>query len=135
MSDRGYQPPIVHIHSQRFPRDPVEVFGTSAGLERMIGALIDAVNTQRGRCEIMVRDGFASEVRVACLDGQRREEDWSRSGSPYLDVDDPLVARIIELTDENARLRQAIAQLQAERGSGRRRDLPMTEGRGSVDGS
>jgi hypothetical protein len=89
----------------------VEIFGSTTGLERLINALIDAVNTGRGRAEFMVRDGNEGEVRVACLDGPRRDEDWRRSGSPYLDVDDPLIARIIELTEEVSRLRRAMALL------------------------
>jgi hypothetical protein len=108
VSDPRYEPPILHIHGQRFPHDAVEIFGTTSGLERLINALIEGVNQGRGSCEFMVRDGFEAEVRVACLDGPRRSEDWRRSGSPYLDVEDPLVARIIELTEENSRLRQAL---------------------------
>ncbi|MGE3818596.1 MAG: hypothetical protein AB7I30_04125 [Isosphaeraceae bacterium] len=111
MSDHHATPAILHIHGQRYPEDPVEIFGSTAGLERLINALIDGVNTGRGRCSFVVRDGFEAEVRVACLDGPRRDEDWRRSGSPYLDVDDPLIARIIELTEEVARLRRAIALL------------------------
>jgi hypothetical protein len=120
VSDRRFEPPVLHIHGQRFPQDAVEIFGSTAGLERLINALIEAVNTRRGRCEFVVRDGFAAEVRVACLDGGRREEEWKRSGSPYLDVDDPLVARIIELTEDNTRLRQTVSTLRAERAVGRR---------------
>ena len=111
VSDPTHVPPIAHIHGPRFPRDPVEIFGTTTGLERLINALIEAVNNGRGRCEILVSDGFESEVRMACLDGDRRAEEWRRSGSPYLDVDDPLVARIIELTDEVDRLRQIVQRL------------------------
>ena len=102
------RPAILHVHGPRFPHDAVEIFGNTAGLERLINALIDAVNVGRGRCEFMVRDGFEAEARVACLDGPRRDEDWRRSGSPYLDVDDPLVARVVELTEENARLRNTL---------------------------
>lgn len=119
MPREPYEPPVLHIHGQRFPHDPVEIFGTTAGLECLINALIDAVSSDRGRCEFVVRDGFSSEVRVACLDGTRRDEDWRRSGSPYLEVDDPLVARIIDLTEENSRLRQTVAVLKAERAAGR----------------
>ena len=115
MSRHRSEPPILHIHGARFPHDPVEVFGTTPGLERLINALIDAVNSGRGRCDFLVRDGFDSEARVVCLDGPRREEDWKRSGSPYLDVDDPLVARILDLTEENARLRQTINLMRSGR--------------------
>ena len=72
----------------------------------------------------MVRDGFEAEAWVACLDGPRREEDWRRSGSPYLDVDDPLVARVINLTEENARLRNTILLLR-----GKLRLIPHDDGR------
>jgi hypothetical protein len=108
------EPAILHVHGQRFPHDAVEVFGNRAGLERLINALIDAVNGTRGRCEFVVRDGFDAEARVACLEGPRREEDWKRSGSPYLDVDDPLVARVIELTEEIARLRNTVILLRGK---------------------
>ena len=111
MPDPRFDPAVLHVHGQRYPHDALEVFGTTAGLERLINALIEAVNTGRGRCEFVVRDGFDAEARVACLDGVRRDEDWRRSGSPYLDVDDPMVLRIIELTEENARLRQTVRQL------------------------
>ena len=109
--DHRFEPAILHIHGQRFPQDPVEVFGTTPGLERLINALIEGVNIGRGRCEFLVRDGFEAQARVVCLDGPRREEDWRRSGSPYLEVDDPLVARIIDLTEENARLRRTLSLL------------------------
>ena len=99
---------VLHVHGQRFPEDALEIFGTTPAIERLINALIDAVNGGRGRCRFVTRDGFPAEARVATLDGRRRDEDWRRSGSPYLDVDDPLVARIIQLTEENARLRQAL---------------------------
>jgi hypothetical protein len=105
------EPPVLLVHGQRFPHDPVEIFGTSTGLERLINALIDGVNSGRGRAEFVAGDGCEAEVRVACLDGRRRAEEWRRSGSPYLDVDDPLVARIIELTDEVTRLRQTVQTL------------------------
>ncbi|MFO0951119.1 MAG: hypothetical protein U0835_08205 [Isosphaeraceae bacterium] len=117
MSDHHDQPAILHIHGQRYPQDTVEIFGSTPGLERLINALIEAVNTGRGRCDFVVRDGFMAQVEAVCLDGRRREEEWKRSGSPYLDVDDPLVARIIELTEDNARLRQAVAQLRAKAAS------------------
>ena len=106
-------PAILHIHGQRFPQDCVEIFGTTVGLERLINALIEAVNSGRGHCEFMVRDGFAAEVHAAKLDGPRREEDWRRSGSPYLDIDDPLVARIVLLTEEVALLNERVRTLQS----------------------
>jgi hypothetical protein len=109
---------VLHLHGQRFPHDAVEVFGTSTGLERFINALIDGVNTGHGRCQFLTRDGCDAEVRVACLDGRRREEDWRRSGSPYLDVDDPHVARIMELTEEVGQLRLTVQLLRAERKKG-----------------
>ncbi len=112
--DSRNHPAILHVHGARFPHDAVEVFGTTAGLERLINALIEAVNVGRGRCEFVVRDGFEAEARVACLDGPRREEDWRRSGSPYLDVDDPVVARVIELTEEVNRLRNTVRVLRGE---------------------
>lgn len=112
--DLRAQPAILHVHGARYPQDAVEIFGTTAGLERLINALIDAVNVGRGRCEFVVRDGFEAEAQVACLDGPRREEDWRRSGSPYLDVDDPIVARVVELTEENSRLRTVNLLLRGE---------------------
>lgn len=118
VSERKLESPIIHIHGQRFPQDPVEIFGTTTGLERLIYALIDAVNLGRGRCEFIVSDGYDAEVRVACLDGQRRSEEWRRSGSPYLDVEDPLVARIMDLTEENSSLRQTINVLRSGRTAG-----------------
>jgi hypothetical protein len=112
------EPAILHIHSQRYPQDTVEVFGTTTGLERLVNALIDAVNTGRGRCKFTVSDGFEAEASVVRLDGRRRGEEWRRSGSPYIDVDDPLVARIIELTEDNARLRQTLNSLRGARPAG-----------------
>ena len=119
MSDPRYEPPVLHVHGQRFPSDMVEIFGSTPGLERMISALIDAVNVGHGKCGFVVRDGFEAELRVACLDGNRREEDWRRSGSPYFDIEDPLVARIMELTEENARLRQMISLLKTGKTAGK----------------
>ena len=40
---------------------------------------------------------------------------WRRSGSPYWDIDDPLIARVLDLTEENSRLRQVVASLRRER--------------------
>ena len=36
------------------------------------------------------------------------------SGSPHWDVDDPLIARILDLTEENPRLRRVISGLRRE---------------------
>jgi len=127
VSDNHPPPAILHIHGQRYPNDAVEIFGSTAGLERLINALIDAVNVGRGRCDFIVRDGHEAEARVACLDGPRREEDWRRSGSPYLGVDDPLVARIIELTEEVGRLRRSVALLRGARPAGARTDTAAPE--------
>jgi hypothetical protein len=77
-------------------------------MERLINALIEALNTGRGRSRFLVRDGFDAEVHAVRLDGPRREEEWRRSGSPYLDLEDPLVARIIQLSEEVTRLREII---------------------------
>ena len=119
MPDKRHEPAILHIHGQRYPHDVVEIFGTSAGLEQLVNALIDAVHDGRGRGEFMVSDGCEGEVRVARLDGRRRSEEWQRSGSPYLDVEDPLIARIIELTEDNARLRQTLNALRNNRPASR----------------
>lgn len=118
MSKHRSEPPVMHVHGQRFPHDSVEIFGTTPALERLINALIEAVNHGRGRCSFVVSDGYDAEARVACLDGDRRAEEWRRSGSPYLDVDDPLVARIIELTDEVNRLRLTVQMLHSPRPAG-----------------
>ena len=107
-------PAILHIHGQRYPEDAVEIFANTPGLERLINSLIETVNVGRSRCEFVVRDGFAAELRAARLDGVRREEDWRRSGSPYLDIDDPLVARILVLTEEVARLTMLVRTLEAK---------------------
>ncbi len=119
MSAHRSDSPTLQIHGQRFPSDPVEIFGTTSGLERLISALIDAANVGHGRCEFVVRDGFEAEVHAACLDGPRREEDWRRSGSPYFEVSDPLVASILYLTEENARLRQAVSLLKNVHAAGK----------------
>ena len=56
-------------------------------------------------------------MRVTRLDGDRRAEEWLRSGSPCWDIDDPMIARVLELMEENARLRQVVASLRRERKS------------------
>lgn len=109
--DQGYEAAVLRVHGQRFPNDPVEVFGTSEALERLVNALIDALESGRGRCGFLASDGHPAEVRVAVLDGTRRPEDWRRSGSPYLDIEDPLVARLIELSDEVQHLRHTLRTL------------------------
>ena len=60
---------------------------------------------------VFTSDHFDSEVCVSCLKGKRRPEEWRRSGSPCWDVDDPMVARILELTQENNRLRRVVSAL------------------------
>ncbi len=118
MTDPRNEPPTLRVHAPRFPGDPVEVFGTTTALERLINALIDAVNVGESRCMLSDACGSDSEVRVARLDGPRRGEDWRRSGSPYYDVDDPVLARVLDLTEENARLRQLVRLISAGRKAG-----------------
>ena len=108
-------PPIAQIYAPRFPSDPIEIIGNEQGLERLINALIDAVTIGNCETEVSSSDGFESEVRAICLKGPRRPEEWSRSGSPYWDLDDPLVARILDLTEENRRLRDLLTALRTER--------------------
>jgi len=107
--------PIAHVHAPRFPHDPVEVIGNERGLERMINALIDAVDLGTGEGEVSTSEGETFAVHVLRLDGNRRPEEWRRSGSPYWDIDDPLIARVLDLTEENSRLRQVVASLRRER--------------------
>lgn len=118
MTNPRSEPPVLQLHGPRFPSDLIEVFGTTTALERLINALIDAVNVGPSRCVLLDADGSEFEVQVARLDGARRDEDWRRSGSPYFDVDDPVVARILDLTEENARLRQTIRVLKGGRKAG-----------------
>ncbi len=84
-------------------------------MERLINTLIDALSFGRAGCEITSSDGYSSEVRAACLEGRRRAEEWTRSGSPYWDIDDPMVARILDLTEENRRLRELVSTLRLQR--------------------
>lgn len=107
--------PITQIYAPRFPSDPIEIIGNEDGLERLINALIEAISTGSGQTELTSSDGFESEVRAVCLDGNRRAEEWARSGTPYWDIDDPLVARILDLTEENRKLRDLVSALRAER--------------------
>ncbi len=107
--------PIVHIYAPRYPEDLVEIIGNNKGLKRLIAVMIAAVNAGRGDSRVCTSDGHESVVSVTCLAGSRRPEEWSRSGSPCWDVYDPLVVRILDLTEENHRLRQAIATLRHER--------------------
>ena len=110
--------PIAHLHPSRYPHEPVEIIGNRKGLERLINTLIEAVNQSHAQGVIESGDGYASQVSVTCLEGRRRSEEWRRSGSPYWDVDDPFVARIVDLTEENDRLRDVIALLRRERKPG-----------------
>jgi hypothetical protein len=115
MSEMSYEEPRAHIYAPRFPHDAIEIIGNRRGLERMINALIDAITLDRGSGFIQSSDGQTSELRITRLEGNRRPEEWRRSGSPYWDIDDPLVARILDLTEENTRLRKVIATLRCER--------------------
>ena len=119
MSRKPPEAPIVHIHPPRFPNDPVEIIGNPKGLERLINALIEAVSVGSGCGVVRTSDGHPSEVRAICLQGKRRPEEWNRSGSPYWDIDDSLVAKLLELTEENRTLRQWVASLRKERRSTR----------------
>ena len=107
-------PAIAHVHAPRFPQDPVEFLGNRRGLERLINALIDAVDLGRAAGEVCTSEGETFAVRVTRLDGDRRAEEWLRSGSPYWDIDDPMIARVLELMEENARLRQVVASLRRD---------------------
>jgi hypothetical protein len=120
--------PIAHLHSSRFPHDRIEIIGNRRGLECLINVLIDAVSLGDGRGEIQSCDGYDSEVHVTRLEGKRRPEEWMRSGSHYWDIDDPLVARIWDLTEENRRLRQVVQSLRRDRKSIRLIDDPGGSG-------
>ena len=115
MREKPPERPIVHIYPPRYPHEAVEIIGNQRGLENLVNAVIDAVGEGSGRCEISTSDGHASEVRAIRLKGRRRPEEWRRSGSPYWDIANPLVATILDLSEENSRLRQAIASRRAER--------------------
>jgi hypothetical protein len=103
--------PVAHIHAPRFPHDPIEIVGNKPGLERLINVLIDAIGSREAKDTIYSCDRKGAEVRATCLQGRRRPEEWARAGSPHWDVDDPLVARIMELTEENGRLRRVVTML------------------------
>jgi hypothetical protein len=124
--------PIAHIYAPRFPDDPVEIIGNRRGLERLINALIDAVSRGDGQGQVRTSDGFDTSVRVTCLEGKRRPEEWRRSRSHHWDIDDPLVARVLDLSEENRRLRQVISSLRRDRKSIELVDDPG--GSGATDG-
>lgn len=107
--------PVVHVYGPRFPNEAIEVFGNKRGLERVINALIDAINVGVGGGEVFANDGARSPLRAACITMHGRSEDWTRSGSPYWDLSDPYVAQIVRLAEENDRLKQTIATLERER--------------------
>jgi hypothetical protein len=103
--------PIAHIHAPRYPHEAIEIIGNRPGVERLINILIDSLNGKPAKGPVFTSDGFDCEVRAVCLQGQRRAEEWKRGGSPHWDVEDPLVARILDLTEENGRLLKAISGL------------------------
>jgi hypothetical protein len=108
--------PIAHVHAPRFPEDPIEIIGTRRGLKHLIYTLIDAGTIGVAISDLCDAEGHDTPVRVTCLrNGGRRPEQWRRSGSPLWDVNDPLIARIVALTDENQRLRESVAALRRER--------------------
>lgn len=115
MPQREPQPPIAHLHAPRYPQETVEIIGNRKGLERLINTLIAAVDQGDAQGVIRSAEGHDASVRATCLEGWRRSEDWRRSGSPRWDIDDPFVARIVDLTEENDRLRELIAVLRGER--------------------
>ncbi len=128
MPKKPPDPPIAHVHAPRFPHDPVEIIGNGRGLERLINALIDAVDLGGGQGEVSSSAGEAFAVRVTCLEGGRRPEEWRRSGSPHWDIDDPMIARVLDLTEENCRLRHVVSSLRRERKSIRGVDYSGSEG-------
>jgi hypothetical protein len=111
MPEKQPELPIAHIYAPRFPHDPVEIIGNTPGLEHIINVLIDAVGMNTATDTIHASDRAEFQVLATCLRGPRRPEEWRRSGSPYWDLDDPLLARIRGLTEENDRLRKAISEL------------------------
>jgi hypothetical protein len=116
--------PIAHIYAPRFPHEPIEIIGNKPGLERLVNVLIDALTEQRANARVFTSDRHDSEVRAVCLHGERRREEWSRSGSPRWDVDDPLIARILDLSEANDRLRRVISALRHHRKSVAQVDAP-----------
>ena len=115
MSKKHSEPATINIFAPRFPGDLIEIIGNRGGLERLIDTLIGAVNEGRDRAEVCTSDGFSSELKVTYLQGPRRPEEWRQSGSPHWDIDDPVVARILDLTEENRHLRQTILALRGAR--------------------
>jgi len=134
---RESQPPIAHLHAPRYPHETVEIIGNRKGLERLINTLIAAVDQGHAEGVVWSADGHDAYVRATCLQGRRRNEEWNRSGSPLWDVDDPLVAQIVGLTEENDRLRQVIALMRQERKAvatvGDRDDCGRTHARRASD--
>ena len=115
MAKSGYEAPIACVHTSRYPNEPVEIIGNRKGLERLINVLIEAVDQSRAEGFIQSSDGHEAPVSATCLEGVRRPEEWRRAGSPLWDIDDPFIARIVELTEENERLRGLIALLRRDR--------------------
>ncbi|MDR3635291.1 MAG: hypothetical protein P4L84_15915 [Isosphaeraceae bacterium] len=109
--------PIAHLHPPRYPHEAVEIIGNRKGLERLIHTLIEAVDQGYAVGTVESADGYAAHVCVTCLEGRRRPEEWRRSGSPLWDIDDPFVARIMDLTEENDQLRDVIKLIRRERKS------------------
>jgi hypothetical protein len=128
LAKKSPEQPIVHVHPSRFPNDPIEIIANEVGMERLINTLIDALSFGRAGCEIESSDGFSSEVRAVSLQGHRRAEEWTRAGSPYWDIDDPMVARILDLTEENRRLRDLVSTLRLQR-----QPIPQVEYRESPE--
>jgi hypothetical protein len=120
--------PITHIYAPRFPHELVEIIGNQPGLERLIRVLTDAVGEGRANGRISSSDHVESEVRATCLRGRRRPEEWRRAGSPLWEEDDPLVARILELTRENHQLRRKLRALRGLRQLSQDFDLPGGDG-------
>ncbi len=108
---------IANIYAPRFPHEPIEIMGNQPGLERLVNVLIEAVGERQARSFLFTSDGHDSQVRAICLRGKRRPEEWRRAGSPRWDVNDPLIARIMELTEENESLRRLVTSLRHERKS------------------
>jgi hypothetical protein len=117
MPKSRHETPVAHLYAPRFPHDALEVIANRKGLERLINTLIEAVDQGRSEGHLRSADGYDAPIRVTRIEGRRRAEDWRRAGSPFWDIDDPFVARVVSLTEENDRLRQVIATLRRERKS------------------